>query len=217
MFRRSCEGPYSLRFIDDEHNITGWRRLPALANADACSRRILPSVPELCCHAMQRNPAAGKVKHLNGNVFPQPPLVWHVWEGSLRIRSLVDNKHPQADTRLAIAPFWNLSHNWSVCAGSMRRPESASVAAISSWEQGFYESNFTHSNVGRLTVIRAVRRTVERSREPARDAPERLTHRTTRDTDSIHPGGPTIAMHVETQMASSPPGDMDLAVVSRSD
>ncbi len=33
----------------------------------------------------------------------------------------------------------------------MRRPESASVAAIPSWEQGFYESNFTHSNVGRLT------------------------------------------------------------------
>jgi hypothetical protein len=33
----------------------------------------------------------------------------------------------------------------------MRRPESASVAAISGWEQGFYESAFTHANVGRLT------------------------------------------------------------------
>jgi len=92
-----------------------------------------------------------KGKHLNGKVFPQPPLVWLVWEGSLRIRALVENKRPIAGTKLAVAPFWNLSHNGSVCTGSMRRPESASVAAIASWEQGFYESNFTHSNVGRLT------------------------------------------------------------------
>jgi hypothetical protein len=33
----------------------------------------------------------------------------------------------------------------------MRRPESSSVAAISDWEQGFYESALTHANVGRLT------------------------------------------------------------------
>jgi hypothetical protein len=34
----------------------------------------------------------------------------------------------------------------------MRRPESASVAAISDWERGFYESAFTRANVGRLTL-----------------------------------------------------------------
>jgi hypothetical protein len=33
----------------------------------------------------------------------------------------------------------------------MRRPESASVTAIPAWERGFYESAFTHANVGRLT------------------------------------------------------------------
>jgi hypothetical protein len=33
----------------------------------------------------------------------------------------------------------------------MRRPESATVAAIPAWERGFYESAFTHANVGRLT------------------------------------------------------------------
>jgi hypothetical protein len=43
-----------------------------------------------------------------------------------------------ADTRLAVAPFWSLSSDGAVCTGSMCRPESASVAAISSWEQGFY-------------------------------------------------------------------------------
>jgi hypothetical protein len=33
----------------------------------------------------------------------------------------------------------------------MRRPQNASVAAISTWERGFYESAFTHANVGRFT------------------------------------------------------------------
>jgi hypothetical protein len=33
----------------------------------------------------------------------------------------------------------------------MRRPDSAAVASISGWERGFYESAFTHANVGRLT------------------------------------------------------------------
>jgi PRTRC genetic system protein B len=101
--------------------------------------------------AMFYRDSEGKAQHLNGKVFPQPPLVWLVCEGHLKIRALTENKRPAADTKLAVAPFWNLSHDGAVCTGSMRQPESASVAAIASWEQGFYESNFTHSNVGRLT------------------------------------------------------------------
>jgi PRTRC genetic system protein B len=50
-----------------------------------------------------------------------------------------------------VAPFWNLSDGGRVCTGTMRRPESATVAAIPAWERGFYESAFTHANVGRLT------------------------------------------------------------------
>jgi len=33
----------------------------------------------------------------------------------------------------------------------MRCPESTSVESIEGWEKGFYESAFTHANVGRLT------------------------------------------------------------------
>ena len=69
----------------------------------------------------------------------------------MKIRALAKNKRPDATTKLAVAPFWNLSDNGTVCTGSMRRPDNASVAAISKWEKGFYESAFTHSNVGRLT------------------------------------------------------------------
>ena len=33
----------------------------------------------------------------------------------------------------------------------MRRPDNATAVAIPEWERGFYESAFTHANVGRLT------------------------------------------------------------------
>lgn len=95
--------------------------------------------------------ADGKAGGLNGQVFPQPPLVWKVANGELAIRALNENSRPKAATALAVAPFWNLSDDGHVCTGTMRRPESATVVAIPAWERGFYESAFTHANVGRLT------------------------------------------------------------------
>lgn len=94
---------------------------------------------------------AQDVSGLNGRSFPQPPLVWRVENGDLKIRALAENKRPKSDTKMAVAPFWNLSEDGRVCTGSMRRPDSATAASISGWERGFYESAFTHSNVGRLT------------------------------------------------------------------
>jgi PRTRC genetic system protein B len=93
----------------------------------------------------------GRAAELNGRVFPQPPLVWRVSNGELNIRALTGNARPGASTKLAVAPYWNLSDDGRVCTGTMRRPDSASVGAILSWERGFYESAFTHANVGRLT------------------------------------------------------------------
>ena len=93
----------------------------------------------------------GKAQQLNGKVFPQPPLVWSVKQGDLKIRALCENKRPNAKTTLAVAPFWNLSDDGRVCLGTMRSHEGVSVASIGAWEQGFYESAFTHANVGRLT------------------------------------------------------------------
>jgi PRTRC genetic system protein B len=93
----------------------------------------------------------GKAAVLNGRTFPQPPLVWRVASGDLSVRALVENKRPEGKTKLAVAPFWNLSDNGRVCTGTMRRPDGSLVATIADWERGFYESAFTHSNVGRLT------------------------------------------------------------------
>ena len=93
----------------------------------------------------------GESAGLNGHFFPQPPLVWRVSNGDLTIRALTENKRPDGSTKLAVAPFWNLSDDGRVCTGTMRRPDSAKLAAIPAWEHGFSESAFTHANVGRLT------------------------------------------------------------------
>jgi PRTRC genetic system protein B len=95
--------------------------------------------------------AEGKCAALNGGMFPQPPLVWSVANGQLKVRALVENQRPTAGTKPAVAPYWNLSDNGLVCAGSMRRPAGLSAATIPAWERGFYESAFTHANVGRIT------------------------------------------------------------------
>jgi len=93
----------------------------------------------------------GKAAELSGCIFPQPPLVWRVSNGELTIRALTENMRPESSTKLAVAPFWNLSDDGRVCTGTMRRPDSVSVGAMPTWERAFYESAFTHANVGRLT------------------------------------------------------------------
>jgi PRTRC genetic system protein B len=91
----------------------------------------------------------GKAKTLNGKIFPHPPLVWVVSDKHLFLRALSENKRPTTSTKMAVAPYWNISDNGAVCVGSMRNPNTCAVSSIAEWENGFYESAFTHSNVGR--------------------------------------------------------------------
>ncbi|MFC5861740.1 PRTRC system protein B [Acidicapsa dinghuensis] len=120
-------------------------------NVVAKGDRLIVWWTSACHRQMFYQDAEQKATKLNGWVFPQPPLVWRVDDGGLKIRALRENKRPDATTRLTVAPFWNLSDDGRVCTGTMRCPNTASVASIPEWERGFYESAFTHANVGRLT------------------------------------------------------------------
>jgi PRTRC genetic system protein B len=145
--------PLTLAFVESlMHSLGGSVQaevLPAniLAKAD---RMIVWWTPAQRRQMFYEN-SEGKAAELNGRIFPQPPLVWRVSNGELNIRALAENTRPGGSTKLAVAPFWNLSDDGRVCTGTMRRPDSASVGAIPAWERGFYESAFTHANVGRLT------------------------------------------------------------------
>jgi PRTRC genetic system protein B len=93
-----------------------------------------------------------KLEQLNGKKFPQPPLVFSVMNGILKIRALLANKRPTATTRLYVAPYWNVNEAGSVCLGSSRVPQTTDVGNLHLWEKGFFGSEFTHpSGAHRIT------------------------------------------------------------------
>ncbi len=92
---------------------------------------------------------------ISGKLFPHPALLFVVRNGVLFVRALPKNRRPNADARLAAAPYWNIDNNGAVCAGTMRIPKSVAVASISAWQQAFFQSEFTHpGGAGRLTKRR---------------------------------------------------------------
>ncbi|MFC5862074.1 PRTRC system protein B [Acidicapsa dinghuensis] len=93
----------------------------------------------------------GDLQGINGRNFPQPALIWLTQDSSLFVRALKENRRPSAASGLSVAPYWNLYESGSVCIGSMRAPKVSTVASIGQWEKSFYESEFTHGNVGRVT------------------------------------------------------------------
>lgn len=90
---------------------------------------------------------------LNGQMFPQPPLVFRVFGSELAVRALAENKRPAPHTPLMFAPYWNCDGAGRVCQGSMRTPGKLCLEAMKAWERAFFESEFTHAAIGaRLTA-----------------------------------------------------------------
>ena len=97
-----------------------------------------------------RSSEAGK--DLSGKRYPVPPLVFKVSGGSLWVRAMEKNERPTAIAKLRTAPFWNGNDAGQICIGTMRVPESSGVEAMEGWEQGFFQSEFTHAyGAARLT------------------------------------------------------------------
>jgi PRTRC genetic system protein B len=94
-----------------------------------------------------------ETKKLNGKMYPHPALVFLIHGRELFVRALAEDARPKADTRLKSAPYWNTDSAGRVCLGSMRVPEEVSVGSLSSWENAYFASEFTHpSGAVRLTT-----------------------------------------------------------------
>ena len=86
---------------------------------------------------------------LNGQVFPHPALLWVVNRGHLSLRALKDDYRPTLEDPLFVAPYWNTEPGrGSVCSGSMKRPHVTDVSTLETWEEGFFDSQFTHPSGG---------------------------------------------------------------------
>jgi PRTRC genetic system protein B len=91
------------------------------------------------------------MSEINGAIFPHPPLVWIAIGRRLYIRALPENARPTAATKMCFAPYWNIDEEGSVCMGSMDAPKVTTIRSIEQWEKSYFESEFTHGNVGRVT------------------------------------------------------------------
>jgi PRTRC genetic system protein B len=93
-------------------------------------------------------------RELNGRVCPHPALVWLVRHGRLSLRALDQSIRPKPATPLMIAPYWNTEPSrGDVCEGDMRRPRETAISNTLEWEEGFFNSRFTHpSGMGKLTT-----------------------------------------------------------------
>ena len=81
---------------------------------------------------------------VSGKHFPHPPLLFAVAKGILHVRALYESRRPSATSKLAVAPYWNISSDGKVCHGSMQAPKEVSSAWIAQWEIAFFQSEFTH-------------------------------------------------------------------------
>jgi PRTRC genetic system protein B len=96
--------------------------------------------------------AGSELADVSGQRFPHPALLFVVRNGLLYVRALRSSHRPNGETKLCTAPYWNIGNDGAVCAGTMRTPKSTSVATMASWEQAFFQSEFTHpGGAGRLT------------------------------------------------------------------
>lgn len=142
--------------------------LQHLAGADKSGHRFLPAnllcadTTLLAWHAEGRRcpiqfSTADKEfnRAVSGKVVPHPPLLFRATPGRLAVYALDSERRPDPRTPLFAAPYCNLYENGDMCTGSVRLPGSLRIEDIPLWEEAFYDSSFTHTNMGRtLTTFR---------------------------------------------------------------
>lgn len=87
---------------------------------------------------------------LSGKEALHPPLVFLARSQHLSVWALAGNARPLATTKLYTAPYFNLYAGGNMCIGNVRLPESLdpSEPTLVQWEEAFFGTNFTHSNLG---------------------------------------------------------------------
>ena len=91
-----------------------------------------------------------------------PALVFMVRKDDIYIFATKSNKRPDANTPLYHAPIWNTYDDGSMCKGSAVFGNRLSPEYMRQWQDGVYNSTFTHPN-GSIARIKGVERGAEES------------------------------------------------------
>ncbi|MCG5077266.1 PRTRC system protein B [Paraburkholderia tagetis] len=81
-------------------------------------------------------------------VVSHPGLVFQASLTGFRVFALKDSGRPTPDTPLFEPPYFNTWDLGEICIGSAQVPRRIEVDAIGGWEEGFFNSAFTHPNHG---------------------------------------------------------------------
>lgn len=92
-------------------------------------------------------------KKLNGKLVAHPALVFVAQGRNLSVLALAADRRPELNTRLYVAPYWNLDPRGLMCAGNVKMPDAVSPSLITKFERAFFDSAYSHSHWGhRLTA-----------------------------------------------------------------
>lgn len=89
------------------------------------------------------------VMRFDGNLVPQPPLLFIAGTHDFRVFALAEDTRPALDTQLFEAPYWNIMRDEQICIGTMKTPESITPAETAAWTNAFFCSDFTHLGGGK--------------------------------------------------------------------
>lgn len=80
-----------------------------------------------------------------------PGVIFVARQRSLSVFAVKGDERPTADTPLYYAPFMNVNDHGTVCMGTVPIPEGNLIDSMAEWEQGFWNSYFSHPNHPRPT------------------------------------------------------------------
>jgi len=86
----------------------------------------------------------------NGEVsgrVPLPGLVFAVVGGEWYVFAVKGDARPVPETVLCRSPFLNTWAGGHICTGNITTPNTAAAETTAAWEESFYNSFFTHSNI----------------------------------------------------------------------
>ena len=77
---------------------------------------------------------------------PTPGLIFVAKQQNMWVYAVKSDARPDADTPLYHAPYMNVWEDSRLCVGSMPLPDSTMAESVSTWENAFWNSSFSHPN-----------------------------------------------------------------------
>jgi PRTRC genetic system protein B len=91
-----------------------------------------------------------RVTRLNGKFVHHPALLFLSKGNTIAVFALAASERPGPNTPIYRAPYWNLWKSGVMCQGNRHVTDTATPSAIPEYEDAFFNSAFSHTNITKL-------------------------------------------------------------------